>query len=57
MRGIEDLGDGTNVTFQLEAGFSSTNGTFACGVFCRESVVGVTNLAAHAGVQETDIMM
>jgi predicted porin len=45
MRGIEDLGGGTNVIFQLESGFSLTNGALACGIFCREAVIGVTNPA------------
>jgi hypothetical protein len=55
VRGIEE----TWVAGRTQSSSSKrdrTHGTFACGIFCREPVVDVTNLAAHAGVQETDSM-
>jgi Outer membrane protein (porin) len=33
VKGTEELGGGTSVIFQLESGFSSTNGVLACGIF------------------------
>lgn len=44
LKGVEDLGGGTSAIFQLEAGFSSDNGSLYKGLmFGRGAFVGLTN--------------
>nr|WP_284504164.1 porin [Caballeronia sp. ATUFL_F2_KS9A] len=43
LRGVEDLGGGTQAIFTLENGFNITNGAMLGGMFGRQAYVGLSN--------------
>nr|WP_284504671.1 porin [Caballeronia sp. ATUFL_M1_KS5A] len=43
LRGVEDLGGGTQAIFTLESGFNITNGAMLGGMFGRQAYVGLSN--------------